>query len=223
MGGAAGPTGFFVTFEGPEGGGKSTQAERLTAALARRGFNAFATREPGGTRAGETIRQLLLRPGGRPLAAWTEALLFTASRAQLVAEVIRPRLEAGEVVVCDRFIDSTLAYQGSGRGLDLALLRSLQQAATGALEPGLTILLDLPVEEGLARIPRQALDRLDREAAAFHQRVRDAYLEMAGAEPSRWVVLDARAGADALAERVFQTVLERLGRAGVRPAQQQSA
>src|ERR1700738_4150564 len=142
------PGGFFISFEGPEGGGKSTQIHRLAAALAEQGHAVWTTREPGGTRAGEMIRPLLLGPKAGALSAWAEALLFTAARAQLVDEVIRPRLHRGELVLCDRYSDSTLAYQGYGRGIDLETLRRLQVEATGGLSPDLTLLLDLPVEAG---------------------------------------------------------------------------
>src|SRR2546426_7093563 len=164
------PGGFFITFEGPEGGGKSTQIHRLAEALAEEGYVVWTTREPGGTRVGEMIRPLLLGPRQTRLSPWTEALLFTAARAELVDEVIRPRLQRGEVVLCDRFSDSTLAYQGYGRGLDLKTLQGLQAEATGRLMPDRTLLLNLPVEAGLARIPRNAQDRLDRETVAFHRR-----------------------------------------------------
>src|SRR2546428_827501 len=133
MDAAGKPGGFFITFEGPEGGGKSTQIHRLAAALAEEGYVVWTTREPGGTRLGEMIRPLLLGSQQSRLSPWTEALLFTAARAELVDEVIRPRLQRGEVVLCDRFSDSTLAYQGFGRGLDLKSLRRLQAEATGSL------------------------------------------------------------------------------------------
>lgn len=210
-----GVTGFFLTFEGPEGGGKSTQAERLATTLKDRGYTISWTREPGGTPVGEAIRQILLKRSRVPIGGWTEALLFTAARAQLVEDVIRPRIEAGEIVVSDRFSDSTLAYQGYGRGLELSSLERLQQEATRGLKPSLTFLLDLPVEQGLRRIAPRLLDRLDREPDAFHQRVRQAYLAMAAAEPERWLVLDARAEAGDLAEQIVKATIERLERAGV--------
>src|SRR2546427_1255649 len=150
------PGGFFITFEGPEGGGKSTQIHRLAAALAEEGHVVWTTREPGGTRVGEMIRPLLLGAQQSRLSPWTEALLFTAARAELVADVIRPRLQRGEVVLCDRFSDSTLAYQGYGRGLDLNNLRRLQADATAGLTPDRTLLLNLPVEAGAARNPPHA-------------------------------------------------------------------
>jgi dTMP kinase len=216
----AGP-GYFITLEGPEGAGKSTQSTRLAAALTERGFDVFATREPGGTTAGETIRRILL--DGPELDGWTEALLFTAARAQLVREVIRPQLQAARVVLCDRYTDSTLAYQGYGRGLDLAILTRLQDEATGGLRPALTFLLDLPVERGLSRIPTASLDRLDRETEAFHHRVRQGYQEMAAADRERWVVVDATLPPDRLAERMLAVTVERLTQAGLRPRERRSA
>jgi len=221
---AAKPGGFFISFEGPEGGGKSTQIHRLAAALAEQGHAVWTTREPGGTPVGEEIRPILLgqrQPAN--LSAWTEALLFTAARAQLVEEVIRPRLQRGELVLCDRFSDSTLAYQGYGRGLDLKTLRRLQAEATGGLAPDLTFLLDLPVEAGLARIPRRAKDRLDRETIAFHQRVHAGYRAMAAAEPRRWRDVDASSDPDQVAGRVLEYTLAALQRAGIRPAERRSA
>src|SRR5256885_1296147 len=180
------PGGFFITFEGPEGGGKSTQIHRLAAALAEEGYVVWTTREPGGTRLGETIRPLLLGQQQTRLSPWTEALLFTAARAELVDEVIRPRLQRGEVVLCDRFSDSTLAYQGYGRGLDLKTLQRLQAEATGRLTPDRTLLLNLPVEAGLARIPRNAQDRLDRETIALHQPGHARHQQKAAHDPPRW-------------------------------------
>src|SRR5229473_4550522 len=181
-----GGPGYFVTFEGPEGAGKSTQVTRLAERLTEHGFEVLSTREPGGTMVGEMIRRILL--DGPELSGWTEALLFTAARAQLVQDVIRPQLEAGLVVLCDRYRDSTLAYQGYGRGVDLATLIRLQAEATGGLLPALTFLLDLPVEAGLSRIPKGALDRLDREAWGFHRRVLHGYLARRPSGPSPSII-----------------------------------
>jgi dTMP kinase len=217
------PGGFFISFEGPEGGGKSTQIHRLAAALAEQGYAVWTTREPGGTRVGEMIRPILLSQQQARMTPWSEALLFTAARAQHVEEVIRPRLARGELVLCDRYTDSTLAYQGYGRGLDLDTLRRLQSQATGGLQPDLTMLLNLPIETGLSRIPRPAQDRLDRETATFHQRVRDGYQEMAAADPRRWREVDAAADQDQVAARILVLVSEALAQAGVRPAERQSA
>ena len=217
------PGGFFITFEGPEGGGKSTQIHRLAATLAERGYVVWTTREPGGTRVGEMIRPILLSRQQTQMTPWSEALLFTAARAQHVEEVIRPRLARGELVLCDRYTDSTIAYQGYGRGLNLDTLRRLQAQATGGLEPDLTILLNLPVETGLSRIPRTAQDRLDRETATFHERVRAGYQEMAAADPRRWREVDAAADEDQVAQRIHALVSEALQQAGIRPAERQSA
>ena len=215
--------GFFISFEGPEGGGKSTQVHRLAAALAEQGHAVWTTREPGGTRIGEMIRPILLGSKQAGLSAFTEALLFTAARAQLVDEVIRPRLHRGEVVLCDRYSDSTLAYQGYGRGIELEVVRRLQAEATGGLSPDLTLLLDLPVEAGLARIPRPAQDRLDRETIAFHQRVHAGYRAMAALDPHRWRQVDAARDPDQVASRILELALEALRAAGIRPAERRSA
>jgi len=217
------PGGFFITFEGPEGGGKSTQLHRLAADLAAKGYSVWTTREPGGTRLGELIRPILLGRQQTRMTAWSEALLFTAARAQHVEEVIRPRLQGGELVLCDRYADSTLAYQGYGRGLDLESLRRLQEQATGGLRADLTILLNLPVETGLSRIPRPAQDRLDRETSAFHQRVRAGYLEMAAADPGRWHEVNAAVGEEQVAQRILELVGDALQQAGIRPIQRRSA
>ena len=217
------PGGFFISFEGPEGGGKSTQIHRLAAALAEQGYAVWTTREPGGTRVGEMIRPILLGQQQARMTPWSEALLFTAARVQHVEEVIRPRLQRGELVLCDRYTDSTLAYQGYGRGLDLDTLRRLQSQATGGLQPDLTMLLNLPVETGLSRIPRPAQDRLDRETATFHERVRAGYQEMAAADPRRWREVDAAADADQVAQRILGLVSDALQQAGVRPAERRSA
>src|SRR3989442_13750790 len=200
---AAKPGGFFISFEGPEGGGKSTQIHRLAASLAEPGYPVWTTREPGGARRGGMIRSILLGRQHIAMTPWSEALLFTAPRAQHVEEVIRPRLTRGELVLCDRYTDSTLAYQGYGRSLDLDTLRRLQAQATGGLQPDLTILLNLPVETGLSRIPRPSQDRLDRETATFHQHVRAGYQEMAAADPRRRREGDAAAGPDHGGQRIL--------------------
>ena len=223
MGAAVKPAGFFITFEGPEGGGKSTQIHRLAERLAADGYVVWTTREPGGTRAGETIRPLVLGGTVPSLSPLTEALLFGAARAQLVDEVIKPRIERGEIVLCDRYADSTLAYQGYGRGLDLAFLRRLQAEVTSGLQPQLTLLLQLPVETGLARIPSTVQDRLDRETVAFHQRVSAGYRQMALEEPDRWRQVDASALPDEVAASIFEHVTRALQQAGIRPAERRTA
>lgn len=184
--------GLFLTFEGPEGAGKTTQIARLEDALTALGRTVTRTREPGGDAVGEQVRDLLLHsgaPGG--VGAEAELLLFAAARAQNVSGVIRPALAAGHVVLCDRFTDSTLAYQGAGRGLPADVIAMLNAFATGGLVPDRTFLLDLPPALGLARQRANEQDRLDREDLAFHERVRAAFLETAAREPGRVVVLDA--------------------------------
>jgi len=211
---ATGVRGRFLTLEGPDGSGKSTQAARLAGSLRSAGHAVCLTREPGGTAVGERIRGVLLGLSGEQHAPLTDAFLFNASRIQHVAEVIRPALERGEVVVCDRFADSTLAYQGYGSGAGLATLRGLEQAAIGAVRPDLTILLDLPVEVGLARRLRGPAGEVSRFEAdptfdvAFHARVRAGYLEMARGEPARWRVVDATVSEDDLAARILCVVME---------------
>ena len=203
--------GLFVTFEGGEGSGKSTQLARLEERLRRSGFDPVVVREPGGTRLAESVRTLLLDPGGR-ISAVTEALLMVAARSDLVATRLRPALEAGQVVLCDRYTDSTLAYQGAGRGLDAPMLASWNRAATGGLVPDLTLLFDLDPELGLARraASHGSANRLDLESAAFHARVRERYLQLARSEPTRFTVLDAERPAAELAERVWSAVASRL-------------
>ncbi|HZC32450.1 MAG TPA: dTMP kinase [Candidatus Bathyarchaeia archaeon] len=199
--------GQLITIEGPEGSGKTTQAARVEAFLKERGVPVVSTREPGGTALGERIRDLLLDPGARRIDPLADAFLFNAARHQLVVEVIEPALGAGTTVVCARFADSTRAYQGYGSGLPLDDLERLETVATGGLRPDLTILLDVPVEIGLAR--KAPDDRTRFETAydlGFHRRVRDGFLAMAVAEPGRFVVLDATAPVDAVAARVERAV-----------------
>ena len=189
------PSGLFVTFEGPEGAGKTVQIERLAARMESVGRRVVRTREPGGTRPGERVRSLLLEtdPDGIEMSSETEALLFCAARAENIKRVIRPALDAGNVVLCDRYSDSTFAYQGHGRGLDLSVLRTLDSFATGGLVPDRTLLLDLPVEVGLARRMSgvDPVTRLDAAGLSFHKRVRDGFLQLAASEPDRWRVIDA--------------------------------
>ena len=184
--------GFFLTFEGPEGSGKSTQANRLAGRLTAAGYHCTVTREPGGTLLGEEVRKIILHELS-PVAA-ADALLFNAARAQLVAEVIEPALAKGDMVICDRFAVSTLAYQGFGAGQPIEALRALAAYAVGDLVPDLTILIDLPVEDGLRRKRDSAeINRFESTLdLAFHRRVRDGFLALAAAEPARFVVLDGR-------------------------------
>ena len=208
--------GWFVTVEGPDGAGKTLVTARLRDALEDRGLPTLATREPGGTAVGEQVRRIMLdhAPGDRPIDPRADALLFSAGRAQLVAEVIRPALERGLIVLDARHIDSTLAYQGYGGGLSLAFLRELQAFATDGLRPDLTVLLDVPVEVGLAR--KQADEQTRFEAVfdiEFHQRVRDGYLALAEAEPERFVVVDASASVDAVVQQALDAILARISTA----------
>jgi dTMP kinase len=184
---------LFITLEGPEGSGKSMQICELAEFIRERGFTVLATREPGGTFIGDQIREVIMRMENTMMNPRAEILLFCAARAQIVEEVIRPNLEKGVVVISDRYADSTLAYQGYGHGLDLSILRKILHFATGGLQPDLTLLLDIDVEEGLKRrrIGGGEWNRLDAQQLEFHKRVRQGYLEMAKAEPSRWQVVDA--------------------------------
>jgi dTMP kinase len=209
--------GVFITIDGPDGGGKTTQAERLRAHLEATGRRVASTREPGGTPFGERVRDLLLARtlevavGERadPLA---DAMLFNAARRQLVRDVIRPALASGETVVCARFADSTLAYQGYGSGASLGALATLATIATEGLEPDLTIILDLPAEIGLARKSPAESTRFETEFdLAFHRRVRDGFLALASADPGRSVVIDATRSADDVARAIADVVDARLG------------
>ncbi len=183
--------GLFIAFEGGEGCGKSTQARILWSALSRQGVPAVLTREPGGTSLGTEIRRSLKRVRETPVSPEAELLLFVASRAQLIAEVVRPALEEGKTVICDRFSHSTLAYQGYGRGLALDTIETVNRLATQNLRPDIVVLLDLAPEEGLSR-KGNLKDVFELQALSFHQRVREGYLEAATREPSRWLVVDAR-------------------------------
>jgi dTMP kinase len=199
-----------LTLEGPDGSGKSTQARRLAGRLADEGHEAVLTREPGGTALGEEIRQILLHGPTLDPAPATDALLFNAARAQLVARVIAPALARGAVVICDRFADSTLAYQGHGSGQPLDDLRALAAFATGGLNPDLTVLFDLPVEEGLRRKGAE-VNRFEVAAdVAFHQRVREGFLAIAAASPDRFLVVDATHPADDIEAEIFAELVRRL-------------
>jgi dTMP kinase len=203
---------MFITFEGPEGSGKSTQIKALAAFLVQRGYDVLVTREPGGTSIGDQIRDCLHNVDNTAMTGPTEFLLYSASRAQLVREVLRPALMAGRVVLCDRFADSTIAYQGYGRGLDLDSLTAVTAFATQGLAPDLTLLLDIDVEQGLARrvAGAEEMNRLDLETVAFHRRVRDGYQQLAHAEPGRWHTIDAGRAADMVQEDIRTAVLSRL-------------
>lgn len=209
---SARPPGLFIAFEGGDGAGKSTQAEKLTAALETAGRTVVRTREPGGTPVGEQLRSLVLEHGNGEIDARTEALIFAASRAAHVAQVIRPAVERGDVVVCDRFIDSSVAYQGSGRSLGTEEVRQLNIWATEGFSPDLTVLLDVEPEQGRQRrTANEAVeDRLESEPDAFHLRIRRAFLEQARNDPARYLVLDAGRPVDELAETIVARVKELL-------------
>ena len=197
-------SGIFFTFEGPDGAGKTTQIGRLEAALNALGRETLRTREPGGDFVGEQVRQLLLERS--VMTPEAEFLLFAASRAQNVAQVVRPALEAGKIVLCDRFTDSSLAYQGFARGLPVAFIRAANTFATRGLVPDKTFLLDVPVSVGRARRSAGETNRLDREAEAFHARVREGYLSIAAAEPRRFVVLDGTQPEDTVFTQLWAAV-----------------
>ncbi len=203
---------MFITLEGPDGSGKTTQARLLAEWLREQGYEVILTREPGGTDIGDQIRQVLHDPRNTAMDARTEILLYSASRAQHVAQFIRPALAAGKIVISDRYADSTLAYQGYGRRLDLGMLWTITHFATGGLAPDLTLYLDISAQEGLQR--RQMgggeWNRLDAEALEFHQRVRGGYLELVEQEPERWEVIDAARSVEEVQAKIRTLVQARL-------------
>jgi len=201
---------LFITFEGGEGSGKSVQARALYRKLLNSGVPVLLTHEPGGTPLGDRITRWLKWGGTMGISPAAELMLFNASRAQLVAEVIRPGLESGKVVICDRFMDSTTAYQGYGRGLDLAMVKTVNAIAVQGLNPHLTILMDLDVETGLTRKGKKKQDRFEREEIAFHRRVREGYLKLAREEPGRWLVLDAAQAKNKISAKVWRKVSQML-------------
>jgi dTMP kinase len=201
----------FITFEGSEGCGKSSQIALLSRFLQERGYDILTTREPGGTPIGEQIRAVISSLQNTEMQQRTEILLFQASRAQLVEQVIRPHLAKGGVVLSDRYADSTIAYQGFGYQRDLAPLRALIQFATGGLKPDLTLLLDVDVEVGLKRRARGGeWNRLDALQLDFYQRVRQGYFQLAKEEPERWVVIDAMQSFKQVQQAIQRAVVERL-------------
>lgn len=203
---------LFVTFEGPDGCGKTTQIASLAEWLRGAGHDVIATREPGGTLIGDQVRAILHAPDNRSMRPTAELLLYCASRAQLVEDVIRPHLGRGGIVLSDRYADSSLAYQGYGRGIDLGALRAVLDFATGGLRPDLTLLLDVNVEEGLRRRKGSGgeWNRLDQETLDFHRRAREGFLALAHAEPERWVVIDAGREPGEVQAEVRAAVEERL-------------
>ncbi len=196
---------LFITFEGGEGCGKSTHSRLLLKKLERQSIPAILTHEPGGTALGNELRKALKKKRGSPISPEAELFLVAASRAQLVAEMIRPALEEGKVVLCDRFTHSTMVYQGYGRGLDFTAIKMVNNMATTHLNPDLIILLDIPPERGLTR-KRSLKDRFELEDLAFHQRVREGYLKLAEAEPDRWLVIDASLPKAKVAEIIWDRV-----------------
>ena len=201
--------GLFVVFEGGDGVGKSTQVVELVSRLRNRRIEPVMTRQPGGTPIGEKLRELLLDPGHPELTARTEALVYAADKAQHVEEVILPALAQGKVVVCDRYVDSMIAYQGAGRVLDLAEVKQVARWATGGLRPDLTVLLDIDPAEAVANIRQQ--DRLEAAGLDFHRRAREHFLRLAGEDPERYLVLGARESRKNIAEKVAEKVLALLG------------
>jgi dTMP kinase len=200
---------LFITFEGMEGCGKTTQVRRLNRSLQKRGIPCLATLEPGGTEVGRKIRKILLDSRNKGLTPLAELMLYAADRAQHVQEVINPALRKGLWVLCDRFFDATVVYQGFARRQDEGLIRSLNEGATQGLVPELTFLLDCPVKVGLARATarnNRGQDRFEQEKAAFHRKVREGYLELAGKHRKRFVVIDATAGRDAVETEIFEHI-----------------
>jgi len=202
---------MFITLEGPDGSGKSTQAQLLTVFLRQHGYTVLLTREPGGTPIGEQVRSILNNLENTAMHPRTEILLFQASRAQHVEELIKPHLNKGDLVICDRYADSTLAYQGYGHQVDIAALRQVVDYATSGLKPDLTLLLDLEVEIGLKR-RRGGGDwnRLDAYELAFHKRVREGYYQLMNEEPERWVLIDAAQTPEQVQEQIRLAVIARL-------------
>lgn len=203
---------MFITLEGPEGSGKTSHIPHLVDFLRGKGYTVFPTREPGGTSIGEQIREVIHDLKNEEMQPRTETLLYQAARAQIVEEVIKPRLSNGEIVISDRYYDSTLAYQGYGHQQDLEQVRALVKYATGGLVPDLTILLDVDVEVGLGRKKKDnEWNRLDAYTVEFHKRVRAGYLEMVQAEPKRWTVVDAGQDWQSVQNQLRKTIMGILG------------
>jgi dTMP kinase len=202
---------LFITFEGTEGSGKSTQARTLYRRLHRLSISSVLVHEPGSTQLGERLSRLLKRGSTGSISATSELLLFNAARAQLVAQVVVPSLKSGACVLCDRYTDSTIAYQGYGRGLQLQMVRAANDIATNGLNPHITILLDLPVRDGLARKKDIHIDRFESEDIAFHERVRRGYLTLAREEKDRFLVIDGRQSKQTISEAIWQRVRSLFG------------
>jgi dTMP kinase len=210
---------MFITLEGPDGSGKTTQIQLLRDNLEDAGYDVLLTREPGGTSIGDQVRAVLHDLRNKEMHPAAEILLYSASRAQLVAQVIRPALAAGRIVLCDRYADSTMAYQGYGRGLDREALRAITVFATDGLKPDLTLLLDLSVEDGLARrkVGGGEWNRMDEQTLEFHRRTRDGYLKLAAAEPERWVRVEAAGPVEQVAASIWEIVNRKLEQPGRQP------
>ena len=202
--------GTFITLEGPDGAGKTTQLRIICQELTALNYQHIVTRDPGGTAIGKQIRRILLNTE-YPLSTTAELLLYQADRAQNVDEIIRPALEKGMLVLCDRYTDSTIAYQGYGRGLSLQTIEMLNEISTRGLKPDLTLLFDLESEKGLARLHPGSFDRFEREALAFHKRVREGYLALAKNEPQRFRIIDASAPLTSVQSALRKAVSEKLG------------
>ncbi len=203
---------MFITFEGPDGSGKSTQIKKTVQQLTDAGWEVVLTREPGGTEISDQIREVIMSMKNKQMSPRTEILLFCSARAQLVDELIRPAVAAGQMVISDRYADSTLAYQGFGHGFDQRVLKDLLDFTTGNLWPDLTLLLDIPPEKGLQRRLSNKLEwnRMDDYQLAFHQRVREGYLSLAKASPERWQVINADQEADKIQAEIMRILQDRL-------------
>ncbi|HUV56021.1 MAG TPA: dTMP kinase [Dehalococcoidales bacterium] len=207
---------LFITFEGGEGCGKSTQARALYRKLSQLAIPVILTHEPGGTSLGNKLSRWLKWAEGTDISPLTELMLFNASRSQLITEVIRPNLNEGKIVICDRYADSTTVYQSYGRGLDLEMVKAVNNAATQGLKPNLTILLDISAEEGLARQRGKKQDRFEQEELAFHQRVREGFLKLAQQEPQRWLVVAATQPKEKIARTIWQRVSQSISEQGLK-------
>ena len=203
---------MFITFEGPDGSGKTTQVKRIGRKLIEKGFDIVYTREPGGTEISDQVREILMNMKNKQMCPRTEILLFCAARAQLVEEVIRPALQSGKIVISDRYADSTLAYQGYGHGFEQETLKQLLNFATGNLWPDLTFLLDISAEKGLRRriSNQEEWNRMDDYQLAFHERVRNGYHQLAAADPQRWEIIDADQSEEAVENEIMQRLARRL-------------
>ncbi|MFH0768351.1 MAG: dTMP kinase [Chloroflexota bacterium] len=201
---------LFITFEGGEGAGKTVQTKALYRRLSRLAIPALLTYEPGGTPLGKKVARWLKGAQSTGISPLTELLMFNASRAELIKEVIQPNLKSGTVIICDRYTDSTIAYQSYARGLDLEIVKYINNTATQGLKPHLTILLDIPTKEGFARKRDKKHDRFEQEDMSFHKKVREGYLKLAAGEPQRWLIIDAQQSKEKIREIIWQRVSQLL-------------